>query len=102
MAEKLTGPERAEALRGLAGWAEVADRDAIAKTFRFADFVEAFGFMARVALAAEKMDHHPEWFNVYDRVEVTLWTHDAGGVTERDIRLAAAIDRLSGTAPRTP
>lgn len=102
MVEKLTGPERVEALARLAGWSEVADRDAIAKTFRFADFVEAFGFMARVALTAEKMDHHPEWFNVYDRVEVTLCTHDAGGVTERDIRLAAAMDRLAGEAPKGP
>ena len=98
MAETLTGAARAEALAGLAGWTEVEGRDAIAKTFRFADFSAAFGFMARVALAAEKMDHHPEWFNVYNRVEVTLSTHDAGGLTDRDIRLAAAMDRLAGTA----
>ena len=96
MAEPLTGAARAEALAGLAGWTEVEGRDAIAKTFRFADFSGAFGFMARAALAAEKMDHHPEWLNVYNRVEVTLSTHDAGGLTERDIRLAAAMDRLAG------
>ena len=96
MAEKLTGAARAEALAGLEGWAEVEGRDAIAKTFRFADFSGAFGFMARAALAAEKMDHHPEWLNIYNRVEVTLSTHDAGGLTERDIGLAAAMDRLAG------
>jgi 4a-hydroxytetrahydrobiopterin dehydratase len=96
MAQKLSGPARADALKGLPGWSEVAGRDAIAKTFTFADFSAAFGFMARAALAAEKMDHHPEWFNVYNRVEVTLSTHDAGGVTERDVKLAAAMDRLAG------
>ncbi len=92
MVEKLVGADRAAALAGLDGWAEVAGRDAIAKTFRFRDFNEAFGFMSRVALAAERMDHHPEWLNVYNRVEVTLSTHDAGGVTERDVRLAEFID----------
>ena len=102
MTEKLSDAERAQALDGLTGWAMVAGRDAIAKTFRFANFSEAFGFMARAALAAEKMNHHPEWRNVYNRVEVTLSTHDAGGLTERDIRLAAAMDRLAGDAPRTP
>jgi len=71
------------------------DRDAIQRTFRFSDFTAAFGFMTRMALMAEKLDHHPEWFNVYDKVEVTLATHDAGGVTERDIELAAAMDRLA-------
>jgi 4a-hydroxytetrahydrobiopterin dehydratase len=96
MAQKLTGPARAEALKALPGWTEVAGRDAIAKTFKFDDFNAAFGFMARAALVAEKMDHHPEWFNVYNKVDVTLSTHDAGGVTERDISLAAAMDRLAG------
>lgn len=85
------------ALARLAGW-EKADggRDAIRKTFRFEDFNQAFGFMARVALAAEKLDHHPEWFNVYNRVEVTLATHDAGGVTELDVTLAAFMDAATG------
>jgi 4a-hydroxytetrahydrobiopterin dehydratase len=92
MAEPLKGAARAEALAGLDDWTEAEDRDAIRKTFTFADFNEAFGFMARVALAAERMDHHPEWFNVYNRVEITLSSHDAGGVTLRDVRLAQAID----------
>ncbi len=95
MAEKLTGNARRTALAKLAGWSEVKDRDAISRTFAFRDFNEAFGFMTRAALVAEKLDHHPEWFNVYDKVEVTLATHDAGGVTERDIELAAAMDRLA-------
>jgi 4a-hydroxytetrahydrobiopterin dehydratase len=94
MATKLTGPARAAALSKLAGWSEVEDRDAIRKSFTFPDFNAAFGFMARVALMAEKLDHHPEWFNVYNRVDVTLATHDAGGVTERDIKLARFIDAL--------
>ncbi|HMN87231.1 MAG TPA: 4a-hydroxytetrahydrobiopterin dehydratase [Bauldia sp.] len=95
MAAPLSGAEREAALRGLAGWSAVAGRDAIAKTFTFADFNAAFGFMARVALVAEKMDHHPEWTNVYRTVTVTLSSHDAGGVTDRDIRLAAAMDRIA-------
>ncbi|MBI1179257.1 MAG: 4a-hydroxytetrahydrobiopterin dehydratase [Alphaproteobacteria bacterium] len=93
--EKLAGDARAKALAGLAGWTEVEGRDAIAKTFRFEDFNAAFGFMARVALAAEKADHHPEWFNVYNRVEVTLSTHDAGGLTEKDVALAAFMDKAA-------
>jgi 4a-hydroxytetrahydrobiopterin dehydratase len=96
MAQKLAGAARGEALKTLKGWSEVQGRDAIAKKFVFRDFNEAFGFMSRAALIAEKMDHHPEWFNVYKTVEVTLSTHDAGGVTELDIRLAAAMDRLAG------
>jgi len=95
MAEKLTGSARATALSKLDGWTEVKGRDAISRKFTFKDFNEAFGFMARAALVAEKMDHHPEWFNVYNKVEVTLATHDAGGVTERDIELALAMDRLA-------
>jgi 4a-hydroxytetrahydrobiopterin dehydratase len=95
MAEKLTGAARKTALGKLAGWTEVEGRDALAKKFTFKDFNEAFGFMARAALVAEKLDHHPEWFNVYNRVEITLATHDAGGVTERDIRLATELDRLA-------
>ena len=95
MVEKLTGNARQTALAKLAGWSEVAGRDAISRTFTFKDFNEAFGFMARAALIAEKLDHHPEWFNVYNQVDVTLATHDAGGVTERDIKLAEAMDRLA-------
>jgi 4a-hydroxytetrahydrobiopterin dehydratase len=95
MAERLTGNSRASALTKLSGWSEVKDRDAITKKFTFRDFNEAFGFMARAALIAEKLDHHPEWFNVYNKVEVTLATHDAGGVTERDVKLAQAMDRLA-------
>jgi 4a-hydroxytetrahydrobiopterin dehydratase len=95
MAQKLTGEARKTALAKLAGWSEVEGRDAISKKFTFHDFNTAFGFMARAALIAEKLDHHPEWFNVYDKVEVTLSTHDAGGVTERDVKLAEAMDRIA-------
>jgi 4a-hydroxytetrahydrobiopterin dehydratase len=83
------------ALEQLDGWTAAPGRDAIVKTFRFKDFGQAFGFMAQVALAAERMDHHPEWFNVYNRVDVLLATHAAGGVTERDVALALAIDAAS-------
>jgi 4a-hydroxytetrahydrobiopterin dehydratase len=93
--EKLQGDERASALSGLNGWAEVDGRDAITKRFEFANFNQAFGWMARVALVAEKMNHHPEWFNVYKTVDVTLATHDAGGVTGLDIKLAAAMDKFA-------
>ena len=89
---KLAGAMRQKALSELKGWREVEGRDAIAKKFVFKDFNEAFGFMSRVALTAEKMGHHPEWFNVYKTVEVTLSTHDAGGVTEKDVALARAMD----------
>ena len=95
MADKLSAQARAEALAGLAGWSEVEGRDAIAKTFRFKTFNQAFGFMTRVALKAEQMNHHPEWINVYNRVEVTLATHDAGGVTELDVKLAAFMDKTA-------
>ena len=80
------------ALDQLKGWAAADGREAIIKSFKFNDFSEAFGFMTRAALAAEKLDHHPEWFNVYNRVDVTLATHDADGVTELDVRLAKAMD----------
>ena len=80
------------AMAQLEGWTAVEGRDAIAKTFRFGDFNAAFAFMTQVALMAEKLDHHPEWFNVYDRVEVTLATHEADGVTERDVNLAQFMD----------
>ena len=96
MAQKLTGDARKAALAKLAGWSEVTDRDAITKTFVFRDFNEAFGFMTRAALVAEKLDHHPEWFNVYKTVTVTLSTHDAGGLTEHDVKLAEAMNRLAG------
>jgi 4a-hydroxytetrahydrobiopterin dehydratase len=96
MAQKLTGAARAAALAKLSGWSEVKGRDAITRKFVFKDFNEAFGFMTRAALVAEKMDHHPEWFNVYKNVEVTLSTHDAGGLTELDLKLAEAMNRLAG------
>jgi len=96
MAEKLSGEARKSALARLKGWREVAGRDAITRTFVFKDFNEAFGFMARSALVAEKLDHHPEWSNVYKTVEVTLSTHDAGGLTELDSKLAEAMDKLAG------
>ena len=92
MAQKLIAEARKIALKQLAGWSEVAGRDAITRKFVFKDFNEAFGFMARAALVAEKMDHHPEWFNVYNKVEVTLTTHDAGGVSDNDIQMARAMD----------
>jgi len=95
MAQKLTGDARKAALAKLAGWSEVKDRDAITKTLVFRDFNEAFGFMTRAALVAEKLDHHPEWFNVYKTVTVTLSTHDAGGLTEHDVKLAEAMNRLA-------
>ena len=98
MSEKLEGDDRAEALAPLvaAGWAEVAGRDAITKTFVFRNFVEAFGWMARAALWAEKLGHHPEWRNVYKTVEVVLTTHDAGGITTLDVELARRMDALAG------
>ena len=77
-----------------AGWTRILGRDAITKSFKFKDFNAAFGWMTRAALIAEKMDHHPEWSNVYNKVEVTLTTHSAGGVTEKDINLAKAMDAL--------
>ena len=95
MAGRLTGTARNDALAGLDGWAELPDRDAIAKSYKFADFNAAFAFMARVALKAEKMDHHPEWFNVYNKVDIVLSTHDAGGLTSRDVELAKFIDRAA-------
>ena len=96
MAQKLSGEARKAALGRLKGWSETSGRDAISKKFVFADFNAAFGFMTRAALIAEKMDHHPEWFNVYKTVEVTLSTHEAGGVTESDVVLAEAMDKIAG------
>jgi 4a-hydroxytetrahydrobiopterin dehydratase len=92
---KLAGPAREEALSALPHWQEVGGRDAIARGYEFRNFSQAFGWMTRVALVAEKMDHHPEWSNVYKSVSVTLATHDAGGVTELDIKLAIAMDKLA-------
>jgi len=92
---KLEAAARKTALAGLSDWREVDGRDAITKKFVFKDFNQAFGFMTRSALVAEKMDHHPEWFNVYRTVEVTLSTHDSGGVTEKDVALAKAMDSFA-------
>ena len=99
MAERLSAEARRQALGGLPGWSDVQGRDAIGKTFIFKDFNEAFGFMSRVALVAEKMDHHPEWRNVYKTVEVVLSTHDAGGVTALDIELAKAMNAIAKLTP---
>lgn len=98
MTGKLEGVERDGALADLKarGWEMVDGRDAVIKTFKFKDFVEAWGFMSRAAIVAEKMNHHPEWFNVYNRVEVTLTTHDAGGLSALDLELANKMDVLSG------
>jgi len=95
-------PARREALAELLPeWSLAGDRDALQRSFRFRDFSEAFGFMVRVALLAEKADHHPEWSNVWNRVEIALTTHDAGGLSERDVSMATAIDALlaPGSAP---
>lgn len=91
---QLNEAERSEALAALPEWRLRADGLAIERQFQFRDFSEAFAFMARVALIAEKHDHHPEWSNVYNRVAITLTTHDAGGLSERDVKMARAIDRL--------
>ena len=94
MIAKISAEERTAALAGLPGWREERGGEALCKDFKFKDFSEAFGFMTRAALLAEQMDHHPEWFNVYNRVEVTLTTHDAGGITQRDIKMAQFMDSL--------
>ena len=96
MSSKLTGDARKSALAGLKGWSETSGRDALTKKCVVKDFNQAFGFMTRAALVAEKMDHHPEWFNVYKTVDVTLSTHDAGGLTDRDVKLAEAMDKIAG------
>ena len=95
MVDRLSADGRKTALKELAGWTEAPGRDAIERTFTFKDFNEAFGFMARAALVAEKRDHHPEWRNVYKTVEVVLSTHDADGVTQKDIDLAKAMDAIA-------
>lgn len=93
----LVGVERAKALHELHGWAEAKGRDAITKTYQFKSFSQAWGFMSRVALYAEKADHHPEWTNVYGRVDVTLSTHTAGGVTEKDVAMARKMEALANS-----
>lgn len=95
MAQKIDAAARQGLAARLPGWQLVHGRDAIQKTFKFKDFSEAFGFMARAALVAEKMDHHPEWANVWNRVDVTLSTHSAGGLTELDLDLAEAMDKIA-------
>jgi 4a-hydroxytetrahydrobiopterin dehydratase len=105
MVERLVSAARHAALATLHGWSEVHDRDAIRKSYHFSDFSEAWGFLSRVALIAEKMDHHPEIFNVYNRVEIVLSTHDANGLSERDIKEAHAIDEIAperDVKPPTP
>jgi 4a-hydroxytetrahydrobiopterin dehydratase len=96
MAERLSGEARRGLAAELPGWTPVEGRDALKKTFKFKSFNEAWGFMSRVALAAEKLDHHPEWFNVYNRVEITLTTHDCDGLSDLDVTLAKRIDRFAG------
>ena len=91
---KLSDSEITAALARLPGWNKVEGRSAIQKRFQFADFNEAWGFMSRVALAAESQNHHPEWLNVWNRVEITLSTHDAGGLSARDVKLAETIEKL--------
>lgn len=98
MVEKLNAETRALALAELSGWSPVEDRDAIHKSFRFKDFNQAWDFMSRIAPAAEAMNHHPEWSNVYNRVEILLTTHDCGGLSERDVELARKIEALAGGA----
>ncbi|UUX51885.1 4a-hydroxytetrahydrobiopterin dehydratase [Nisaea acidiphila] len=101
MMEKLTGPDRDRALAGLPDWSLAEGRDAITRKYRFADFKTAFAFMTAVAEIADEMDHHPEWFNVYNRIDVTLSTHDAGGLTMLDIDLAVQMDELAAGEPET-
>lgn len=96
MAEKLSDKAIGERLAALSGWALAKEGGAIAKTFHFKNFSQAWAFMSRVALLAEKMNHHPEWFNVYNRVEVTLNTHDAGGITDLDLTMAEKMEKFAG------
>ena len=100
MADLLTNDARAEHLPGLerTGWRAVADRDAIRKIWKFRNFSEAWGFMARAALVAEKLGHHPEWFNVYNKVDITLTTHDCGGLSTLDIKFAGQLDGFASGA----
>src|SRR5436853_73772 len=102
MVERLPGAARRTALHELHGWSEVEDRDAIRKSFHFSNFSEAWGFLSRIALVAEKMDHHPEIFNVYNRVEIILSTHDVEGLSDLDVHLAQVIDELAPERDRKP
>lgn len=95
MRDRLSPEGRAQALKDLPDWSLAEGREAITKSYKFKSFSEAFGFMARVALEAEKLDHHPEWFNVYNRVDVVLATHSAGGLTELDVKLAQKMDLIA-------
>ena len=95
MIETLTPKERETLALSLPRWSLVPDRDALARTVRFADFRTAFGFMTMIALTAEKADHHPEWSNIYDRIDIVLTTHDAGGLSQRDVDMALEIDRMA-------
>ena len=97
MSERLLGTVRVKAVQALEGWDDAEGRDAICKTFRFKNFRQAFAFMTEVALVAEKMDHHPEWSNVYGKVEVTLTTHSAQGLTELDMTLATKMNEIFAT-----
>jgi 4a-hydroxytetrahydrobiopterin dehydratase len=94
MIQPLNSAERDQLAKNLPDWHQAAGRDALVRAFKFENFVEAFGFMTQIAILAEKMDHHPEWSNVYNRVEILLTTHDCGGLSARDVALAQAIDRL--------
>lgn len=98
MVDRLSAAERTAALDSLPEWPLVAGREAITRTLMFPDFSAAFGFMARVALAAERLDHHPEWRNVWNRVEIVLTTHDVGGLTDRDVQLARIIDAIAASS----
>ncbi len=102
MAEKLDAAARSALPRRLPAWALVPGRDAIQRTFTFRDFNEAFGFMARVALVAERMDHHPEWSNVWNKVTVTLSTHSVGGLSDRDLKLAETMDAIAAPSSASP
>ncbi len=95
MIQKLSDQEINKSLADLQGWARMNDKHALQKNFKFKDFNQAWSFMSRCALLAEKMDHHPEWFNVYNRVDVVLTTHDANGISERDIKMAKAMDEFA-------
>lgn len=97
MAQKLSEADRQAVLEALNGWRTIEGRDAITRTFKFKNFNQAFGFMSRVAMQAEKMDHHPEWFNVYGTLDVTLATHDAGGVTALDVEMATFMNKIAET-----
>lgn len=95
MADRLNAEQLSDALKNLPSWQRVEGRSAIRRSFQFTNFIEAFGFMTRCALVAEKLNHHPEWFNVYKTVDVTLATHDADGVTELDVKLATLMDAIA-------